>query len=351
MTSPTAEKFSTVSVIIPCYNAEPYVVETIRSVLSQTYRAIELIAVDDASTDGSWAVLESFRNRVKAIRLPGNRGGSHARNRGAELATGSFLMFLDADDLLTPDSIASLVDALQNEQNSIAISPWRRLVRKGESWVTAPADVPLPNTTKDPLYGWISGSTWVPPCAVLWRRDVFDRVGGWDEQLTYNDDGELMMRALAEGVALVASESGESYYRSHGNTRVSVGTNLFTERNLRSGMRVLEKLSARLGSTGAMGRYAPAIGIAYKKLGQYAFQHGHVELGRECVAIGERHAGARTVSPNLLGRLLERLLGMEMKERIARILTEQGIRTRGRRLLAGRAEAYARHEERPPADS
>ncbi|MDP9348276.1 MAG: glycosyltransferase, partial [Gemmatimonadota bacterium] len=163
-----------VSVITPCYNAEPFVGETIRSVLAQTHPAVEHVLVDDASTDGSWAVIKRYAaehpERIRALRLEENRGGSHARNRGAELARGAFLMFLDADDLIAPDTLASLANAAGSHPAGIGICAWKRLrPREDGRWVTGPADVPLPPSDPDgALRAWLEVCSWVPPCAVLW---------------------------------------------------------------------------------------------------------------------------------------------------------------------------------------
>jgi glycosyltransferase involved in cell wall biosynthesis len=87
-------RMNLVSIITPCYNAAPFVAETIESVVAQTYPRIEHIVIDDGSADGSWEVIERYASRVTALRLERNRGGSYARNRGAELARGEFLMLM-----------------------------------------------------------------------------------------------------------------------------------------------------------------------------------------------------------------------------------------------------------------
>jgi len=94
-----------VSVIIPVYNGERYLAEAIESVLAQTYRPIEIIVVDDGSTDGSADVAKRFGSPVRYDFQP-NSGAGAARNRGAELARGSVLAFLDADDIWLADKLA-----------------------------------------------------------------------------------------------------------------------------------------------------------------------------------------------------------------------------------------------------
>ena len=133
-----------VSVVTPCYNAVAFIAETIQSVSAQTYAPVEHIVVDDASTDGSRAVVGGF-SHVQVVNLEHNRGGSHARNVGASLARGEFLMFLDADDVLAPDTLMALVSAIRRKRTTIGVCPWRRRQRNARGqWVLAPADVPLP---------------------------------------------------------------------------------------------------------------------------------------------------------------------------------------------------------------
>src|SRR3954463_8415699 len=94
-----------VSIIIPCFNAERYVGDAIRSALAQTYDSIEVIVIDDGSTDGSLKVIKSFGDAVRIESQP-NAGACAARNHGIDLARGEYVQFLDADDLLHPEKIA-----------------------------------------------------------------------------------------------------------------------------------------------------------------------------------------------------------------------------------------------------
>ena len=115
-----------VSVIIPCYNAEHFLRETIESVFSQTFAHYEIILVDDGSTDGTAEVIKSFGSRVKA-EFGSNRGASVARNLGTTLARGNFIQYLDADDILRPDALEKRVNALVSNDADVAYSDWQRL--------------------------------------------------------------------------------------------------------------------------------------------------------------------------------------------------------------------------------
>ncbi|HEX2092914.1 MAG TPA: glycosyltransferase family A protein [Longimicrobiaceae bacterium] len=337
--SPVCSDPPLVSVVTPCHDAEAFVGETIESVLAQTHPTVEHLLVDDASTDGSWAVIHEYRSRypdrVRAVRLDRNRGGSHARNVGAALARGDFLMFLDADDLIGPGTLHHMLEALRDPSAGIAVSRWQRLRRAaGRAWEPAPADAPLPDADPDAaLRGWIEGTVWAPPCALLWRREAFERTGGWDESLTLNDDGDLAMRALAGGTRIARAEGGV-FYRWHDAARVSMSQSFLREEKLRSQVRVLDRLSARLEEQGRLAEFAPSLGLGYQRAAFLGFQNGHVPLARECLRRGEALAGRRMVSPRAVGRALERILGLERKERLVQGLARLGVMTSQRRRIA-----------------
>ncbi|MBA4157289.1 MAG: glycosyltransferase [Gemmatimonadetes bacterium] len=322
---------SLISIITPCYNAAEFIADTIESVAAQTYPHIEHIVVDDCSGDGSWEVIRSYGEQVQAVRLERNRGGSHARNRGAELARGRYLMFLDADDVITPETVAALVDALRDHPDSIAFCDWVSLERVDGQWVQLPREVSLPDSDTDLFRGWLERRWGCPPCAVLWHRDAYERVGGWDEGLAVEQDTDVMLRAIVEGVRLRPAAGGLALYRRHGDARISVCNDVYSERRILSQVRVLGKLLAKLDLGDDLGEYAQPVGMLYHQLSLLAFQQGRAELGRECLRKGERYAGRREVSKTLAGRLLARVFGIEQKEKITQTLAAWGIMTGRRR--------------------
>jgi beta-1,4-mannosyltransferase len=319
-----------VTVVTPCHDAAPFIAETIASVAGQTHGAIEHIVVDDGSTDGSWEVIQRHAGRVRTVRLTRNRGGSHARNRGAELARGEFLMFLDADDAIAPGTVAALVAAVQARPGAIAFCDWRPLCAEEGRWTPGRRSHPLPAAGADPLAGWLQG-VWVPPCAVLWRRDAYARSGGWDEGLAINQDGELMMRALAAGAELVFAPGGLGLYREHPPARLSVSGATFSELRLRSLLEVLERVGRALQERGDLERYRRPLGVAYQRLALTAFQQSAGELGELCRARGRALGGPHAPSRTLAGRLLARLLGTRRKEWLLNSLARAGVATAARR--------------------
>jgi glycosyltransferase involved in cell wall biosynthesis len=330
-----------VSVVVPCHNAEPYVAETLESILAQTHPAVETIVVDDASTDGSWDVVRRFADRypeqVRALRLEANRGGGYARNRGAELAGGGYLMFLDADDFIAPDALGTLVSAVRDVPGAIAAGDSCKVQRnEAGEWVRGGRDARLPpDDTEGTLRGWLDGSVWVPTCALLWRRDAYEATGGWDESLARNQDGDIAMRALVGGAPMVVTPKMVGFYRMHGDARVSVSRNFVHLEKLRSQLKVTDRIASLLREQGRLEAFAPSLAADYSGVALRAFQAGHWEFGRECVRQARRVGHGRMQSDTRMGRVLERVLGLEGKERVVQALARMGIMSPGRRTIAG----------------
>jgi glycosyltransferase involved in cell wall biosynthesis len=112
-----------VTVVLPVFNGERYLAQAIDSVLGQNHPAIEVVAIDDGSTDGTARILESYQDRLRFERQP-NRGAGAARNRGVELARGELLGFLDADDLWVDGRVARQVAVLAGQPECDAVLGW-----------------------------------------------------------------------------------------------------------------------------------------------------------------------------------------------------------------------------------
>lgn len=331
-----------VSVVTTSYNTGAFLRAAIDSVLRQTHAPVEMIVVDDGSTDDTWEIVTSFGSAIKGVRQA-NAGVSRARSRGAAEASGRYLVFLDADDVLSPDIIAAGVELLRDLPGTIAVSRWRRLALRGSTWTPVPADFPLPPPDADPLAAWLRGY-WFPQCCLLWPREIYDPLGGWDESLTSNEDGDLVFRALASGAAMRLTSHGEALYRTHGSALVSVSADLVSEHRFRSRMRVLEKLATRLEQQGTIARFVEPLGIAWQRLALIGLED-HPVLAKECLRRGEALAGRRPLSRTLPGRLLVWLLGLERKEAIIRQLARYGVSTRERRRYAALRRLQARETE------
>lgn len=181
----------TISVVIPAYNAEPYIAEAIESCLQQTPPPLEVIVVDDASTDRTAGIAASYPSPVRLIRFESNQGVSRARNRGVEEASGDWIAFLDADDWFLPGKFAAQLCCAEQH-------PEAKLIYSGFRWRA------LNGTERDvaafPLQRLASMMRYrcaFDICTVLVRRDALREIGGFDCSLKRSEDYELWLRFAA----------------------------------------------------------------------------------------------------------------------------------------------------------
>ncbi len=206
-----------VSIIIPCFNAAPWLAQSLESALAQTWPNKEIIVINDGSNDGSLKVARSFTARgVQVVDQP-NQGASAARNHGLQLARGEFIQFLDADDLISPDKLSRQIALLASRPpGTLASCAWGRFQADPAQARFVDEAVFRDFTPVDFLV--LSGETgaMMHPSAWLVPRAITERAGPWDESLTLNDDGEYFCRVLlaSEGIAFCADESARGYYRS-----------------------------------------------------------------------------------------------------------------------------------------
>ncbi len=212
----SATNLPLVSILIPCYNAESWIEETLQSVLAQTYSAIEIIVVDDGSNDRSNELLQAFvaRQQIKLIRQE-NRGQAAAFNHALQYARGQFIQFLDADDLLHKEKIAIQVNTLDGKLDSIASCEWARF-----SDAQANAEFNADPTWADmsPMqwlnFAWHDGGGMLFPALWLIPRRVIDAAGPWDETLSVNVDGEYFVRVLLQVQNVLFAKNARCFYRS-----------------------------------------------------------------------------------------------------------------------------------------
>ncbi len=205
-----------VSVIVPCFNAAPWLGEAIESVLAQTHPAIETIVVDDGSTDESVAVARRYAPRGVQVVTQPNRGASAARNHGLRLARGAFIQFFDADDVLGPEKIALQLRLLADSpEGCIAAGPWARFHDDRKLAVTTPEENWRDAAPVDWLALNFAGRGMMPPAAWLAPRTLVVQAGPWDERLSLNDDGEYFCRVLLASRGVRFCPDALSYYRSN----------------------------------------------------------------------------------------------------------------------------------------
>jgi glycosyltransferase involved in cell wall biosynthesis len=194
-----------VSVIIPVYNSECYLSEAIESVLSQTYRSLELIVVDDGSTDRTRDIALSFPELIYIYQA--NSGTSAARNRGIHVAKGDYIAFLDADDLWLPDKITLQIAAFIFDPKLDIVTG---LV---EQFIIPELDPTIRNNIRlsaDPLPGYI-------PSAMLVEHNFFERFDLFDDDLMYTEFIDWFIRVKEMNFNIKVLPDVIARRRIHGN--------------------------------------------------------------------------------------------------------------------------------------
>jgi glycosyltransferase involved in cell wall biosynthesis len=218
---------SSVSILIPAHNDEEFIKSSIESALAQTYPKCEIVVVDDGSTDNTATEVSRF-NRVTLITQT-NRGAPAARNRALEAATGEYIQFLDADDLLHPHKIEAQVEKLEESPTgTVAVcttcyfehgkDPEQGRCVRGSEVLNSDDPVQWLVNLFTPGKGWgmVQTGAWLTP------RSVINEAGPWKEYTSPDDDGEFFARVLLSSSGVRYVDEGCVYYRQHENaTRVS----------------------------------------------------------------------------------------------------------------------------------
>ena len=212
-----------VSVIIPCRNGAAWLGDAIESCLGQSWTRLEIVVVDDASTDRSRDVAMRYLDRgIIALDSP-RRGAAAARNVGLQHAGGDFIQFLDADDVLDRDKIRTQIERLAGApEGAVASGAWARF--RGQPSEAAFAAEPVWRDFAAPeeflIASWLGGGmmanfAWLTPRAVL------ERAGPWDETLSVADDGEYFCRVLLAASVVLFCGQARGFYRSTAAPRLS----------------------------------------------------------------------------------------------------------------------------------
>lgn len=199
-----------VSVVMPARDAEPFVAAAVESILGQTYRDLELVVLDDASTDGTRRILESFASdpRVRILDGPG-RGLLAALNAVCAGARGEYLARMDADDVALPDRLARQVGFLETHPRVGAVGGAVELIDEHGEHVGAAAYPVRPAEVAAALRSY----NCLPHAAVTMRRAAFESCGGY--RLSYTEDYDLWLR-MAESWELANLPEPVLRLRSHG---------------------------------------------------------------------------------------------------------------------------------------
>ena len=297
------------SVVIPCFNVAATLAETVASVRCQTLGDLEIVAVDNNSTDGTAALLASLARDEPRLRIVHEpvQGLSAARNGGIRAARGRYIAFLDGDDLLDPDYLQAHAANLADGRVGVSYSRIRLIDA---------ASQPTGNVTNPPMRG-VSATTLLRgnPCTsmVVVRREVLDRVGHFDESLRRVEDMEWLFRAAAGGFTFRGIDRAIAGYRI-----TSGGLSQNLDAMLASHLQMLE----------AAARVAPALVARHRRLSRAA-------MLRYCARRAVDHAAGSSTARAYLRRMLGLAPDLVVREPLATLKTIAAVLAPG--LVRSRA--------------
>ena len=221
------DKEPLVSILIPLYNSQEHISETIESCLNQTYKRIEIIIVDDGSTDSSAKIVQKYANSHNNIRYyrQKNSGAPRARNLAFEKSKGEYIQYLDADDLLSINKISSQIELLKryNFDPYIVCSSKFSYFKdslKDAKYFSQPIDRSYDSGIEWLIDAWSGGGFGVI-MGWLTHRELIKEVGIWDERLKKNQDGEFFSRVLLSAKRVIMTDDTMVYYRRTGSHSIS----------------------------------------------------------------------------------------------------------------------------------
>jgi glycosyltransferase involved in cell wall biosynthesis len=237
-----------ISVVIPTYNRRSLVADAIDSCFEGNVapRMLEIIVVDDGSTDGTASVLRSFENRIRCIPLAANLGRNRARNIGLSAACGRYVKFLDSDDVLEPASLGIELAAAEGAGADIVVGGWRTIELNADRSARSAKVFEAPNM--EPVVDSLLDGRAVPTSGALYSRALI-RDQRWDEELRKLDDWDWFIRAALRASRIVRVDAVSYSWRQHPDQGVRAESML---RNAREHHVILRKLEAALAAEGTL---------------------------------------------------------------------------------------------------
>lgn len=277
---------SKVSVIIPSYNCEQFIAETIDSVLSQTVKDIELIVVDDGSTDRTQEIVASYGASVRLI-TQANAKVCAARNRGIREASGEYICLMDHDDYWFPGKLARQLEEFEAHPEAGAVYSSFICWHAGpDGYFPDPKGFDLksfPDDIDPDFSGWVYHQflldCWMLTSTVMFRAEVFKRCGMFDETLPFSEDWELWLR-ISRVYPMIQLRRPTTLYRQH----FQQGNLVVRDVDYRTAL--LTKTGKKWGLCSRDGRCVTRRQFN-NKLAEYnaSFAFGHLKAGNKKVAI------------------------------------------------------------------
>lgn len=272
-----------VSIIIPTYNRADLIVETLQSVQNQTYQNWECIVVDDGSTDGTENVMAQFYRhdyRFSFHKNNSSKGAPGARNTGAKLSKGEFLVFMDSDDLLAKDCLLYRMEKMRSHPDFdflvfSTVEFEKRWDDRNILWNV--------NTTDDIIIRFLNMDVpWII-MAPIWKRKSFFDLGLWNERILSLQDWDFHIRAILKGYNYLYFSQVDNFVRRD-NDLETIGKNAFSKEHLNSHLNLFQDLKILMAGNP---HYKHRLnGLAFW-IGEEALRRGYPDVAKMAVSIAQ----------------------------------------------------------------
>ncbi|WP_158838007.1 glycosyltransferase family 2 protein [Polaribacter sp. L3A8] len=205
-----------VSIIIPTYNSIAFLQQTVESTLNQSYTNIEVIVIDDGSTDNTQTLFDDFKRKGVQCYKVKNKGASNARNIGLSKAKGNYIQFLDSDDILHKDKIELQLKKMLQVNADLSFTYWANFskdISKHDDFRFIDINYSKICTGKDVMVSYGIDNWFVIPVAWLVHKSLIEKAGAWNVNITNNDDGEYFSRILYHSKKVICIDKILGYYR------------------------------------------------------------------------------------------------------------------------------------------
>jgi len=207
-----------VSILIPAFDAQEWIADTIKSAVGQTWPRKEIIVVDDGSRDQTLSIARQFASKEVSVVTQANQGAAAARNHAFSICQGDYIQWLDADDLLAPDKIERQMDAVDRGANKrmLLSSAWGRFMYRLQRTDFVPTPLWCDLSPVEWLLRKMGQNIWMQTATWLVSRELTEAAGPWNTQLWVDDDGEYFCRVLLASNGTRFIPEGRVFYRMSG---------------------------------------------------------------------------------------------------------------------------------------
>lgn len=314
---------TTTAIIIPVYNAERTLGRCLESAVVEAGDEAQVVAVDDGSTDHSLGIARAFEPQIRVLTGP-NRGASAARNRGIAETAGEWIVFLDADDLLVPGTLCRRSETAEATGADVVVCDWQEFADQGDGPVEGTVrSVDLAALATDAEIGCAT-HVWATTAALLYRRSLVDRIGGFRDDLPVIQDARFLFDAAYHGARFAHSPHLGARHRRSPYSLSRCDPARFWRDALLNGKQI-EALWQRRGALTK--QQMTALADIYNGAGHGLFRAADPAFREALAAL--RASGLPVGGRNRLAELLSDVMGQRCAVRMAEYWT------RSRRIATG----------------